>query len=97
MTDSRRTLLFGPFRLDLVEERLWKGSDLLALRRKAFALLRYLAENPRRLVTQEELVQVVWEGAAVSESLVRGCVRELRQLLGDSVLETVVGMPSASR
>jgi DNA-binding winged helix-turn-helix (wHTH) protein/tetratricopeptide (TPR) repeat protein len=84
-------VLFGPFRLDPAEERLWKGSEEVTLRRKAFALLSYLVANPRRLVTQEELVQAVWGGAAVSESLVRGCVRELRQAIGESVLETVVG------
>jgi hypothetical protein len=69
--------------LDLVEERFSKGSGLVTLRRQAFALLRYLAENLRRLVTQEEIVRAVWDGAAVSENLVRGCIRELRQLVGD--------------
>jgi DNA-binding winged helix-turn-helix (wHTH) protein/tetratricopeptide (TPR) repeat protein len=91
MAPCPRPLAFGPFRLDLAEERLWKGTELLTLRRKAFALLRYLAENPRRLITQEELIRSVWDGAAISESLVRGCVRELRQVIGDDVLETVIG------
>jgi DNA-binding winged helix-turn-helix (wHTH) protein len=84
-------LAFPPFRLDLDEERLWKGNKLLVLRRKPFAILRYLATNPRRLVTHDELLKQVWAGAVVSESAVRSRLHELRQALGDGVIETVIG------
>jgi DNA-binding winged helix-turn-helix (wHTH) protein len=84
-------LAFPPYRLDLDEERLWKGSKLLTLRRKPFAILRYLATNPRRLVTHEELLRHVWGGAVVSESAVRSHLHEVRQVLGDGVIETVIG------
>ena len=84
-------LAFPPFRLDLDEERLWKGNKLLVLRRKPFAILRYLATNPRRLVTHDELLKHVWAGAVVSESAVRSRLHELRQALGDGVIETVIG------
>jgi len=84
-------LAFPPYRLDLDEERLWKGSKLLTLRRKPFAILRYLATNPRRLVTHEELLRHVWGGAVVSESAVRSHLHDLRQVLGDGVIETVIG------
>ena len=62
---------FPPFRLDAGEERLWKGSKLLSVRRKPFAILRYLVANPHRLVTHDELLKHVWSGAVVSESTVR--------------------------
>src|SRR5689334_21291403 len=84
-------LAFPPFRLDLDEERLWKGNKLLVLRRKPFAILRYLATNPRRLVTHEELLRHVWSGAVVSESAVRSHLHDLRQVLGEGVIETVIG------
>ncbi len=84
-------VVFGPYRLDLEEERLWKGQKLLSLRRKPFAILRYLVSNPKRLVTQEELIAEVWGGTVVSESAVRSHVHELRQVLGDGVIETVIG------
>jgi DNA-binding winged helix-turn-helix (wHTH) protein len=82
---------FGPYRLDLAEERVWKGAKQLAVRRKPFAILRYLVGNPRRLVTHEELLQHVWSGTTVSESAVRTHLHELRQLLGEGVIETVIG------
>lgn len=78
-------LSFPPFRLDVAEERLWKGTKLLAVRRKPFAILRYLATNPQRLVTHDELLREIWGGAVVSESSVRTHLHELRQLLGDLV------------
>jgi DNA-binding winged helix-turn-helix (wHTH) protein len=74
---------FPPFHLDLANEQLWRGAELLPLRPKAFRLLRYLAEHPQRLVTQEELLKAVWQHSYVSEGLLRGYIRELRGLLGD--------------
>src|ERR1700689_753747 len=87
-TDVR---LFGPFRLDVGEQRLWKGSEELKLRRKPFAILRFLTANPLRLVTQEEVVEAVWGKIAMSESLLRTHISEARRVLGDGAIETVVG------
>jgi DNA-binding winged helix-turn-helix (wHTH) protein len=82
---------FPPFRLDLAAERLWRGRDEVALRRKPLAILRYLIANPRRLVTHDELLAAVWGGAAISESAMRSQVHDLRRALGEGVIETVVG------
>lgn len=82
---------FGAYRLDPDEERVWKGQKLLSLRRKPFAILRYLVANPKRVVTHDELLEHVWAGATVSESAVRSHLHELRQVLGDGVIETVIG------
>ena len=68
-----------------------KAGRELRLRRKPFAILRYLAENPRRLVTQEELVNAVWGKVAMSDSVLRTHVRALRQVIGDDLIETVIG------
>src|SRR5258706_10823594 len=82
---------FPPFRLDVRDERLWKGTEELKVRRKPFAILKYLTASPLVLVTQEELVDAVWGKIAMSESLLRTHMSELRRLLGDGVIETVVG------
>jgi DNA-binding winged helix-turn-helix (wHTH) protein len=85
-------LSFPPFCLDLEEERLWKGEVEVRLRRKPFAILRYLAQHPRQLVTHSEIVRAVWGGEiAMSESLLRTHISDLRSVLGDEVIETVVG------
>ncbi len=87
-TDVR---LFGPFRLDVGEQRLWRGNDELKLRRKPFAILRFLTANPLRLVTQEEVVQAVWGKIVMSESLLRTHMSEVRRVLGEGAIETVIG------
>src|SRR5262249_2495240 len=86
---------FPPFHLDLTNEQLWRGTQQLPLRPKPFALLRYLAENPGRLVTKEELLQAVWPETYVSEGLLSTYIRDLRAALGDDpeaprFIETVV-------
>jgi DNA-binding winged helix-turn-helix (wHTH) protein len=78
--------------LDLDEERLWKDEREVQLRPKPFAILRYLAQRPRRLVTRSEIVEAVWGGRVVmSGSLLRTHVHDLRHTLGEAVVETVIG------
>lgn len=84
-------LSFPPFRVDLQSERVWKYDEELHLRRKPFAILRHLAKNPQRLVPHAEIVQAVWGKIAMSESLLRTHVRDLRHVLGEGVVETVPG------
>jgi DNA-binding response OmpR family regulator len=50
---------FPPFRLDVDEERLWRGSKQVTIRRKPFAILAHLVANPQRLVTHDELMKRV--------------------------------------
>jgi DNA-binding winged helix-turn-helix (wHTH) protein len=69
--------------LDLGKEQLWRGAELLPLRPKVFRLLRYLAEHPQRLVTQEELLKALWQHSYFNDGLLRGYIRELRGRLGD--------------
>jgi DNA-binding winged helix-turn-helix (wHTH) protein len=83
--------LFGPFRLDVGQQRLWRGNEELKLRRKPFAILRFLTANPSRLATQEDVVEAVWGKIAMSESLLRTHMSDLRRVVGEGVVETVVG------
>ena len=78
-----RQFVFAPFRLDPVSQQLWRGEELVALRPKLFAVLRRLLEHAGRLVTREELRAAVWPTTVVSESVLRGTIRELRDALGD--------------
>jgi hypothetical protein len=87
-------LTFGPFRLDLLQNRLWREAQPLPLRPQAFAVLRYLAMHADRLVTKAELLQHVWDGRQVTDSVLRGCIHAIRVALADTAdappyLETV--------
>lgn len=76
-------LTFAPFRLDPVNAQLWREEELVPLRPKPFAVLRYLVENPGRLVTKEELNKAVWPGTYVGESSLKGYIRDLREVFAD--------------
>ena len=76
-------LSFPPFRLDPLNERLWRGSQAVSLRPKTFAVLCYLAARPGQLVTKEALLDAVWPDTCVSQAVPIVCVRELRAALGD--------------
>jgi len=80
---SEAIIHFPPFRLDYTTEHLWQGTQLLPLRPKPLAILRYLAEHPHRLVTKEELLKAVWPETCVSAGLLHTYIRDLRQVLGD--------------
>jgi len=76
-------LEFPPYRMDLRAERLWCGTEPVALRPKAWALLRYLIERPGVLVTKEALHAAVWGDAIVSDDTLTRTMGELRQALAD--------------
>jgi predicted ATPase/DNA-binding winged helix-turn-helix (wHTH) protein len=77
-------LYFAPFRVDLQNERLWRDEQLIALRPKTFAVLRYLIERPGQLIRKEGLLRNLWPGVSVSEAVLKTSLREIRQALGDS-------------
>ena len=80
---AERSLTFGAFRLDLFQNRLWRQEQLIALRPQAFAVLRYLVLHADRLVTKAELLQHVWGGRQVTDSVLRGCIHAIRVALAD--------------
>jgi DNA-binding winged helix-turn-helix (wHTH) protein/tetratricopeptide (TPR) repeat protein len=79
-----RLITFPPFQVDAANERLWRDADPIPLRPKSFALLRYLAERPGQLVTKDELLDAVWPETHVTDVVLKVCINELRQVLGDT-------------
>ena len=89
-------LVFGPFRLDLRDERLWHGHEATPLAPKTFAVLRCLVTQAGQLVTKDALLEAVWPETMVSESILTVAIRTLRRALGDEAhtprfIETVHG------
>jgi len=55
---------------------------------KAFDVLLFLAQNPNRLVTKEELLQAVWGDTFVEEGNLKQYISHLRKALGDNSGDT---------
>ena len=58
--DEETTIQRGPVRLDIDARRCFVDADEVKLRKKEFALLRLLMENPGRVLTREVLIDRVW-------------------------------------
>jgi DNA-binding winged helix-turn-helix (wHTH) protein len=78
-----RFIVFPPFQLDVVDERLRQGGQVVELRPKTFAVLHHLLQHAGRLVTKGDLLDTVWPDVAVTESVLKGCIAEIRAALGD--------------
>jgi DNA-binding winged helix-turn-helix (wHTH) protein len=80
---------FQPFRLDTVNQCLWRrregeGDEQIDLAPKTFSVLCYLVERAGRLVTEAELLEAVWAGIVVQPEAVKGQLYKIRGVLGDS-------------
>ena len=87
-TRSLSTKEFAPFRLDTVNECLWRRRDdgdeeRIRLTPKAFAVLQYLVDHPGRLVTQNELLEAVWPDTFVQPEVLKSQILDVRHVLGD--------------
>src|SRR2546425_167401 len=69
-----RQLRFPPFRLDLDDACLWRGTKAVRLTPKAFAVLQCLAERHGQLVTKDFLLESVWPETVVGDAVLKVCV-----------------------
>jgi DNA-binding winged helix-turn-helix (wHTH) protein len=74
---------FQSFRLDAVNQCLWRADERVQLTPKAFDVLRYPVEHAGRLVTQDEILEALWRETYVNPEVVKKYVLEIRKVLGD--------------
>jgi len=80
---------FPPFRLDTVNQCLWRRKDgnddeCVSLPPKTYAVLRYLVEHAGQLVTQTELLEALWPDIFVQPEVLKSHILDVRSTLGDS-------------
>jgi predicted ATPase/DNA-binding winged helix-turn-helix (wHTH) protein len=75
---------FASFALDTANQCLWRDGIQITIPPKPFAVLRYLVENPGRLVTHDELLDALWPETYVQPQVLRTYMLELRKVLGDN-------------
>ncbi|MGC1629630.1 MAG: winged helix-turn-helix domain-containing protein [Candidatus Acidiferrales bacterium] len=74
---------FQSFRLDPTNHCLWNGEERVRIPPKACDVLRYLVENPQRLVTPDELLEALWPDTYVNPEVLRKYILDVRKILGD--------------
>jgi DNA-binding response OmpR family regulator len=74
---------FKTFRLDTANHLLYCNGDRVPMAPKPFDILAYLVEHAGRVVTQDEILQVLWSETYVNPEILRKYVLEIRKALGD--------------
>jgi TolB-like protein/DNA-binding winged helix-turn-helix (wHTH) protein/Tfp pilus assembly protein PilF len=86
-------LAFDRFVLDLARGCFMRDGAEVHLRPKSFEVLTWLATNPGRVVSKEELLEAVWPDVCVTEDSVVQCITELRTALDDQVQKIIRTVP----
>ena len=74
---------FADCELDAERVTLRRAGKAVALQRRVFKVLVYLLEHRGQMVTKDELAAQVWQ-AAIANTTIETCVKELRKAVGDS-------------
>lgn len=93
-SQDQAVYLFGEFRLEPAEHRLWQNGQVVALTPKAFEILVVLVRANGRLLLKDELFQQVWPDTTVEEANLTNNIVLLRKVLGTdetgkSYIETI--------
>ena len=75
---------FGPFRLDVDAEILFRGAQPIVLGQRAVALLRLLLEQAASPVSKEALFEAAWPGLAIEDSNLTVQIAALRRVFDES-------------
>jgi TolB-like protein len=82
--ERRVQFVFGECVLDTSRRELSRGSEPVAVGPQVFDLLIHLIENRDRVVSKDELLDVIWRGRTISESTLTSHVNFARRAIGDN-------------
>jgi DNA-binding winged helix-turn-helix (wHTH) protein len=76
--------MFGDCLLDPGRRELTRGSEVIPIGPQVFDLLLFLMRNRERVVSKDDLLELVWNGRIVSESTLTSHINAARKAIGDS-------------
>lgn len=77
--------MLGEVKVSPSHNTLWARNQSLKLQPKAMAVLHYLACNQNRVISNEELIERLWEGRVVTHGSVQKSINALRTALAELV------------
>jgi predicted ATPase/DNA-binding winged helix-turn-helix (wHTH) protein len=87
------TYEFGDFKLDVARGCVLKAGEEVKLRPKVYEALKYLIENPGRLISKKEMIEAVWPDSFVTDDSLVQCMVELRRALDDHTQDLLKTVP----
>ena len=88
---------FGDFQLDTGLLELRRNDARVPIEPQVFDLLRLLIENRNRVVSKDEIVEVIWGGRIVSEATMSSRMNALRRAVGDDGKRQEIVLTSRGR
>ncbi|WP_430389619.1 winged helix-turn-helix domain-containing protein [Dyella sp. 20L07] len=81
---SAAWIAFGTVEIDTLGHRLFVNGEEVGIERKAFAVLVLLAREPGRVLSRDEILDVVWGHTHVTPGVLSRVIAMLRHALGES-------------
>ena len=75
---------FADFEIDVAQHELRRKGEIVAIEPQVFDLLVHLVRNRDRVVSKEELIDVIWQGRVISEATLNSRVSATRRAIGDN-------------
>lgn len=84
---------FGKFELDTEMFELRQAGTGVHVEPLVFDLLRFLVENPGRVLSRSAIVDAVWDGRIISDSTISGAIKSARKALREDaqLIKTIRG------
>jgi DNA-binding winged helix-turn-helix (wHTH) protein len=76
--------LIDQFEVDSDRYELRRDGSVEAVEPLVFNLILFLARNPNRVISRDEVIEAVWSGRVVSDATVASAIKSARRALGDS-------------
>ena len=76
--------LFEEYALDTDRRELHRGAALVSIAPQVFDLLNHLIRNRERVVSKDDLINVIWNGRSVSDAALTTRLNVARSAVGDS-------------
>ena len=75
---------FNQFEVDTERYELRRDGVVQPVEPLVFDLIQFLVRHPNRVISRDELIEVVWEGRTVSDATISSAIKSARRALGDS-------------
>lgn len=81
---SDKVYEFDSYRVEVASRRLLKNGEPIPLSSRAFDLLVELIKRNNQIISQDHLINVVWQDQAVAPNNLSQAVKQIRRALGDT-------------
>lgn len=84
-------ILIGDVEIDIENEKIFKNGNEIKLTKTQWNLLYYLLKNRGKIVSNESILNYVWQGKVVGDEVIRTYIKDLRKIFPEGTIETLKG------